>query len=226
MQSKFSEKELKKLLLSYNGQSYSQLKQDVLALLISNFSKSGFFVEFGACDGIHLSNTLLLEELGWNGILAEPSKIYQDNLKKNRRASIDFRAVYSESNKILKFKEVENSVDLSGIEEHLSEDNHKEKRTLGNVYEVQTVSLNDLLIQNKSPKHINFLSIDTEGTEFEIIQNFTFKQFDIDFITIEHNYMDDLRNKIKLNLELNGFQRILPKVSKWDDWYIRKDLLG
>lgn len=43
--------------------------------------KNGFFVEFGACDGLHFSSTLLLEKsFGWKGILAEPNGAYQKKL--------------------------------------------------------------------------------------------------------------------------------------------------
>ena len=54
--------------------SRAQILQDLWVLFQSREKHGGYFVEFGACDGLSLSNTFLLEkEYGWTGILAEPA---------------------------------------------------------------------------------------------------------------------------------------------------------
>ena len=64
--------------------SKSQLGQDIFALQQLNFKRNGFFVEFGATNGIDYSNTLVMEKLfEWNGILSEPAKIWHRNLRLN-----------------------------------------------------------------------------------------------------------------------------------------------
>lgn len=212
---------IKEKIEKYQSQYFSQLKQDVAALVVSNFKKHGFFVEFGACDGVHLSNTLLLEtRYEWKGILSEPSIKFNSELARNRSATVDKRAVYSVSGQILNFKETDSQLDLSGLASSLPNDNHVKKRRNGTVYEVETVSLSDLLRDHAAPFEIDFLSIDTEGTEYEIIRNFNFQEYQINFITIEHNYIEDYRNKIQNYLEQNDFTRILTSMSEWDDWYI------
>ena len=65
--------------------SKSQLRQDLFVLGVTNFKQNGFFCEFGATNGVDLSNTYLLEkEFNWSGILAEPAKIWHSDLQRNR----------------------------------------------------------------------------------------------------------------------------------------------
>ena len=64
------------------------------------------------------------------------------------------------------------------------------------------------------------MSIDTEGSEYDIIKNFDFSKYQIDIITIEHNFKQDTRNQILKLLNEAGFERIFCDVSKFDDWYV------
>lgn len=74
--------------------SPSQFYQDIFCLLLNRGKRNGFFVEFGACDGLLISNTLLLErEFGWNGILSEPARTWQSEIQKNRSCMIETRCV-------------------------------------------------------------------------------------------------------------------------------------
>lgn len=74
------------VLRSFN-KSRSQIRQDLFVLSVLNFKKNGFFVDFGSTNGKSLSNTYLLEkEFGWQGILAEPARIWHKELRKNRQA--------------------------------------------------------------------------------------------------------------------------------------------
>ena len=85
--------------------SQSQLRQDIFVLSELGFKRDGFFVEFGATNGIDLSNTYLLEkEFSWRGILAEPARIWHENLIENRSANVDFECVWRESGQTLNFK--------------------------------------------------------------------------------------------------------------------------
>ena len=84
--------------------SRAQLKQDIFVLLETGFKCGGYFVEFGATNGVDLSNSWLLEKVfGWTGILAEPATIWHDDLKQNRTAIIETRCVWSQSGVTLDF---------------------------------------------------------------------------------------------------------------------------
>lgn len=200
----------------------SQFGQDIFVLYQLNFKKNGFFVEFGATDGVNISNTCVLEkEFGWRGILAEPAKIWHKSLRENRNSIIDERCIWSESKKNLDFRET-NDYELSTIESYSSLDMHTSARKSGSVYQIETISLMDLLIEHNAPNDIDYLSIDTEGSEFEILQNFDFKKYNIKIITVEHNFTAT-REKVFGLLTSYGYKMVFVEISEVDDWYIKSN---
>ena len=209
--------------------SESQNFQDLFVLNQLNYKKNGFFVEFGAFDGVWTSNTHLLEyKFNWDGILAEPAKKLQTALKKNRSVKIETDCVWTKTGETLIFNETDNSP-LSTIDSFSVSDKHKKKRAFGNKYDVRTISLLDLLIKHNAPQVIDYLSIDTEGSEFEILNAFDFKKYQFRIITCEHNCIPGNKHSIKNRQKIydlltsNGYKRVLTEFSKYDDWYILKE---
>lgn len=205
-------------------EQYAQNKQDEWVLSETNNKQNGYFVDFGACDGIIFSNTYLLEkEYNWNGICCEPNKGYHKELVSNRPNSIiDFRCVYSETGKVVNFFDVTDNPELSAMEEYASiQDEHYDKRQKNIPYEIKTVSLYDLLQQHNAPNEIDFLSIDTEGSEYDILNNFDFDSYNIKTICVEHNWTPS-RIKIFDLLLMNGYERVFVEKSRWDDWYVKR----
>jgi FkbM family methyltransferase len=197
----------------------SQLGQDVFALSLLGPNKQGFFVEFGATNGIDLSNSYLLETcFGWNGILCEPAVGWKNDLIKNRTAVIDARCVFSESNLVLSFSET-TVPELSALRGFGESDEHSGVRQPMRTYEVKTVSLLDLLKEHDAPPHIDLLSIDTEGSEFEILKAFDFSQYTFGAICVEHNYTIS-RDKVRELLVSNGYRQVFSELSDFDDWFV------
>lgn len=199
------------------SQSASQIRQDVFALAANDFKREGFFVEFGATDGKTLSNTYLLEtHFGWNGILAEPARSWHESLKTNRQAIIEKRCVWTSTGQNLQFSEA-SIPELSSLT--ASETGAKSTgRRLKN-YLVETISLTDLLVQHSAPELVDFLSIDTEGSELDILLAHDFSKFNFRVIVCEHNYQSN-REKIHDLLRKKGYKRVLTEVSQFDDWYL------
>ena len=199
----------------------SQRQQDFLALWINAKVERSerFFVEFGATDGISYSNTFLLEkQFGFDGILAEPGKENHRRLHTNRNVAISHQAVWSESNLRINFLESQNSEysTLSGFQDM---DQLSKLRANSHEYEVDTISLEDLLVEYDAPRHISYLSIDTEGSEYEIIKKFNFDLYSFGFISIEHNFTAN-RELIYDLLFKSGYRRVLTEISQFDDWYV------
>jgi FkbM family methyltransferase len=212
------------LMITLLPESRSQLRQDLFVLSETKHTKSGkkgYFVEFGATNGIDLSNTYLLEtKFSWTGILAEPGRVWEKKLKKNRpNASIETLCVWKDSNSKLMFNETD-TPELSTVDSFSYKDGHGNARSRGKKYEVQTISLYDLLIKHHAPKYIDYLSIDTEGSEFEILKAFNFNEFSFGVISVEHNYTTQ-RELIFALLTSHGYKRKYENISEFDDWYVK-----
>jgi len=202
--------------------TYSQLKQDVDVIQFYKQKKNGYFIEIGANDGINLSNTYLLEKnYNWKGICVEPIPDIFNKLKNNRPNSICVnKAIYSYSDMILKFNIASCDL-LSGIVEHIN--CHKSSLNNGKIIDVQTISMNDLLDNNNAPNFIDYLSIDTEGSEFEILKTIDYDKYTFGIIHVEHNYVEPQRTNMKEFLLSKNY--VYKRENKWDDEYIHKSLL-
>lgn len=199
------------------SQSQSQFAQDLFALVMHNYKRNGYFVEFGALDGLKGSNTLLLESLGWDGVLAEPSNEFA-SVKKTRQVKSYNLALYSESNLELEFIE---SGGISTLLPFRNSDFHNRK---GKIYKVRTITLYDLLRKAGAPSYIDYISVDTEGSEYEILKDFPFMKYRFGVITIEHNFVDEKREKIHNLLSKYDYVRVLSDKTEVDDWYINSSI--
>ena len=204
--------------------SKAQLFQDLFAIDALRYIRNGYYVEFGALDGITSSNTFMLEkDFEWRGILVEPDKYYYEKLKMNRpKNSLDSRCVYPVSGNFVEFGESQ-SLGLSALTEYNTADANK--NSFKNYSTVETISLIDLLVHHQAPRRINLLSMDSEGGEYQILKVFNFKHFEIDVIVVEHNYKKYRKDIFDL-LTKEGYVRMYTKLSRIDDWYIHSRLLN
>jgi len=202
--------------------SHSQINQDVFVISQLKGVRSGFFVEFGATDGLSLSNTFQLEKnFDWKGILVEPGRNWKEKLTINRNCHKDFRCVTARSGDIVQFIE-STSPELSTIKGFEAVDENI--REISQSYGVESISLEDLLEEYKAPKTIDYLSIDTEGSEFLILENFNFNKYRFRVITCEHNFTEN-REKIFKLLSKNGYKRVWSEFTQFDDWYVYPELI-
>lgn len=201
--------------------SVSQLGQDLWVLQKSRFKRGGFFVEFGAADGVLLSNSYLLEaEFGWSGICSEPNPKMFEQLRRNRRCIVSNACIGGFSGRDVEFIF---AGAFGGIAEHCAADLHRDRRAAyaaaGHVGRVTTISLDEFLKSHGAPHDIDYLSIDTEGSELEILSSFPFGMWNVRLITVEHNNTPQKQLIFEL-LQRYGYQRL---EREWEDWYCRAD---
>jgi FkbM family methyltransferase len=166
---------------------------------------------------------LLEKTYGWQGALAEPARAWHDALRANRNCYISNKCVYRTDGARILFRETDIR-ELSTLEELKDLDFHAPARDTGAQYEVETISLSNFLKEARAPKEIDYLSIDVEGAELDILKSFDFDEYNIKLITIEHNFADQ-RQEICDVLERFGYRRKFVQISMFDDWYVRPDLL-
>jgi len=197
--------------------SYSQIGQDLRVVEFYNKKRNGFFIEIGASDGIFFSNTYLLEkEYDWKGICCEVVPATFEKLVVNRPNSICINeAAYNESGITLTFDVAKDSL-YSGISEHIdcwksSVDADKTQ------IQVQTISLLDILEKANAPSFIEYISLDTEGSEYEILKAFDFNKYIFGLIDVEHNGIEPRRTDMRKLLVSKGYVYI--GENRWDDMY-------
>lgn len=181
---------------------YSQDKQD--EFLNKNYFKNmrnGSFVEIGAHNGIKFSNTYFYEkELNWKGICIEPMPAVYGELIKNRMC-VCVQGCVSDREGLSPFVCITSPDPIEDMFSGLMnkyDPRHWERiksdlKTYGGTYEVidvQCVLFNDLLAKHGFDS-INYLSIDTEGGELEILMSIDFDRFKIDVITVEDNFFNE-----------------------------------
>jgi FkbM family methyltransferase len=201
--------------------SVSQLGQDLWVLEQTGYKRGGFFVEFGATDGVLLSNTWLLEsEFGWQGICAEPNPTFFEQLKANRKCTVSKACIAGQTGKEVDFIFADA---YGGLAQYAGDDMHAASRKAyaetGFIGKVTTISLHDFLVEHGAPRDIDYLSIDTEGSELEILAAFPFSDWNIRLLTVEHNFTPQ-RAEIRTLLVRYGYRCV---EREWDDWYIASD---
>ena len=181
----------------WNENFFSQFGQDKI---IKNYffhnKKNGFFVEIGAFNGISGSNCFHFEKfLSWEGIAFEPSNTQYEKLKKNRNCHLINKALAPEEKEV-EFLEVEEGyTQMSGIlsEKFITEDTIKnDPRSKTNKILITTTTFEKSVPPDKD---IDYLSIDIEGGEMELLDSIDFEKYSIKVISVENNSPEKINFK-------------------------------
>ena len=108
---------------------------------------------------------------------------------------------------------------FSTLDALTNKDRHATRRVPAGIYEVETITMHQLLSEHDAPQEIDYLSIDTEGSEFGILETFDFERYRPLVMTIEHNYRPDRENMVTL-MSAQGYVRAPTQISAYDDWFV------
>lgn len=210
------------------GDYYGQWETDKI---IEGYFKTGFTgdcIEVGAANGIKGSNTLYFEERGWNALCIEPNTEHTESLEKHRNL-VRYFGCSDESGTfpLTVYRVGENNI-MSSLTSLKPDDRlveaHKDIINEQFVIDVQVETLpwilenvvNDTAFENKTK--IDFISIDTEGTELDVLKGFDFNKYDVTLFIVENNYDD---KEIGEFMETKGYIR--DQRYKINDFYIKTD---
>jgi FkbM family methyltransferase len=196
--------------------SYSQFGQDLWVVHGGAPGKrDGYYVDVGSGDGEVISNTKLLDDLGWKGVCIDP---FPRNMS-HRTCQVFSQPVYSESGKRVQFRE---AGDLGGIEQDLGR--HKTEASKAPMVEFVTATLDEILAKAHAPNYIDYMSMDVEGAEYDALRGLSLDRYRFGCFTIEHNFEPVKREAIHKLLASKGY--VLVRSWSVDDWYVDRNLAG
>ena len=175
----------------WNEKYPSQSGQDKI---IKNFffknKKKGYFVEIGAYDGIIGSNCYHFEKyLDWSGIAIEPSPFQFEKLKKNRKCQLINKAISHEIKEVEFLEVIEGLTQMSGINDDSFKENldiiSNNKISKTKSYNLKTITFDQIVPKNYD---IDYISIDIEGSEMNLLNSINFDNYNIKVISVENNF--------------------------------------
>jgi FkbM family methyltransferase len=188
--------------------SYSQFGEDIQIWDCLGRRREGFFVEVGANHPVRLSQSYFFELQGWRGILVEPLGEKCALLRAQRPGSQVFEAAAGAPEQQGRGQFVVATDDmLSGLRERPWLE-VAERRTV----EVRT--LDDILAEAGEP-HIDFLSVDVEGTELDVLRGLDLHRHRPEILLVEEHL-----EGLHVHRYLRGRHYLLVRRTGCNNWYV------
>jgi FkbM family methyltransferase len=190
--------------------SYAQWGDDLLVLQYFAGRKNCTFLEAGANDPISLSQTYLLEQNGWTGVLVEPVPSCCERLREVRSGSQVFQNALGapEDRGMLKLLIPQGTTELAHELKAGQQANGDE------VVEAEFRTLNEIL-KTANIEKLTYLSLDLEGMEDRALKGLNFECHQPELIIVE-----DRVNHLRTHrlLKSNGYKLVRRNGS--NNWYV------
>ena len=166
--------------------SYAQNFEDVMLNRVFANKREGIYIDVGAQHPLYDSVTKAFYDRGWHGINIEPVKEYYELLVKERERDINLNLAAGETESKLDFFELEGT-GLSTFERETAERISQEEGYKINCYQVPVVKLADIIQQNINCP-IDFLKIDVEGWEEQVVLGNDWARFRPTVVVLEATF--------------------------------------
>lgn len=144
----------------------------------------GCYVDIGAHDPVHLSNTKRFYDRGWSGINIEPNPEWQKKFLKQRPRDINLAIGIGASNREMIYYEMKESA-LSSFDEQQVRLTQELGGSVNREYQISVRTLKNIFEEHVKDSPIDFLSIDIEGLEYEALESNNWERWRPRFICIE-----------------------------------------
>ena len=188
-----------------------ELAEQHLVRQFLGMGDGGFFVEVGANNPFNLSQTWHLAKKGWRGILVEPIPELCNALREKRPESIIVEAACGAPNTppTATFTVAKDSGKSTLSSEFLDR-----RSDVASQITVSVKTLNSIL-EEHSVEHIDFISIDVEGTQFDVLQGFDLQRWKPRLLLVEDHLLDTKTHRLLLRQQYQLVKRTL-----FNNWYI------
>jgi FkbM family methyltransferase len=169
---------------------YGQNREDIILSAFFKDVKKGFYVDVGACEPIKFSITKLFYEKGWHGINIEPQEREFNKLVADRKRDINLNIGVGEKPGRLKLRAYNNEA-LSTFSEDVKKKYEHTKDQTGLGYKDKTVEVKTLegIFTEHKVKSIQFLKVDVEGFEYEVLKGNDWNKYRPEVLCVEANNM-------------------------------------
>lgn len=169
----------------YSVKLYSLEGEDMILRRIFDDKREGFYVDIGAHHPKRFSNTYYFYKNGWRGINIDAMPGSMDLFKKNRPRDINLELAVSDKNEKLMYYAFSDPA-LNGFSKELSEEVYQKNYKILFKREIETLTLSQIL-DKFLPKNqkIDFLSIDVESLEFQVIKSNNWEKYAPEVILVE-----------------------------------------
>lgn len=158
---------------------FSQFGEDVVLQSLLHTKHRGFYVDCGAFDPFIFSNTALFYEMGWSGINIEPQQDRWRIFKALRKRDINLCEVVSDESVEVDFVEHETPT-MSGITSTLARGDSS-----GLVRRLTARHLRDILAEHADQRVIDFLTVDCEGHDLQVLYSNDWNRFRPKYVVVE-----------------------------------------
>lgn len=166
---------------------HSELQEELFIVDYFNNKQNGFVLDIGAADGITASNSFkLINDCEWCGLLIEPCYKHFSNLKilyeDISEINYFFGAVNQHKKETIFYEVIQNEIGLSNI---IGESHTRNQEFV--TYQIPCLDINSILEKYNTPKNIDFVSLDIEGSEDQVLNYWDFEKYQVELWCVEEN---------------------------------------
>lgn len=174
---------------------YSQYGEDIVLDRLLKSPGEGFYVDIGANDPVKFSNTLRFYNRGWRGVNIEPNPKKYNDICLARPADVNLNVGVGVDAGVLPFYIIDPDT-LSTFDRRVADTALSEGFRLSRTIDIQVVCLEKVLAEHGNGGRIDFMSIDVEGAEIQVLRSNDWRRYRPRLILIEVN---------RAEIEIEGF---------------------